>query len=229
MKMVDIRRYEMLVRVKKFGVAHADLFPSTTAGGKLFAAVSASVDGITSRGTQQAQRAVARDTSTAKAAARATLRESLLKISRMARAVAAETPGLDDKFLVPRSHSDQRLLLAARAFVENATPVRDQFVAHHMPATFLDDLAAQIDAFEGALEAHAVIKESHAAARVGIADALASGLAAVERLDAIMPNALEQQRDTLAEWQSARHVSKQSVPYPNRQKPSAPDAPKVAA
>jgi hypothetical protein len=229
MNMLDIRRYEMLVRVKEFGVAHADLFPATALGGSLFAAVGAAIDNVTSHGTTQAHRAAAGHATSAKAAARDRLRESLLKISRTARAVAVGTPELDGKFRVPRSRSDQRLVLAARAFVQEATPLRDLFVTHHLPATFLDDLAADITAFERVIQEHAEVKESRAAARAGISDALASGFAAVERLDAIVANALEHQHDMLAEWNCARHVSRISVPYPSRQQPPAPDAPKVAA
>ena len=224
MKMLDIRRYEMLVRVKEFGVAHVDLFPAPTVGGRLFGAVNASVDAITVHGAVQSHQPTARDRASIKAAARETLRESLQKIARTARAVAAETPLADGTFVVPKSRSDRRLLLAARAFVQDATPFRDQFVAHQLPATFLDDTLSQIDAFERAIQQHVTGTESRAAARAGIADAFVSGMAAVERLDAIVANALEHQPEMLAEWDSARHVSRVSVPYPGPKNTPSPPA-----
>lgn len=226
--MTDIRRYEMLVRVKEFGAAHAELFPATTLGGSLFAAVGDAVDEVTSHGTTQAHRTTERD-GDAKNAVLAMLRESLLRIGRTARAAAVDVPGLVGKFRVPPSHSEQRMLLTARAFLQDAPPFRDQFVAHRLPPTFLDDLAAEIAALERLIQGHATAKESHAAARAGISDALAAGSAAVERLDAVVRNTLEHQPDALAAWHSARRVSTQSIPYPSREKAPAPSAPPVAA
>ncbi len=42
----DIRRYEMLVRVRDFGSAQSDLFPASTLGGQAFATVAASVAAV---------------------------------------------------------------------------------------------------------------------------------------------------------------------------------------
>src|SRR5215472_11497712 len=131
MNMPDIRRYEMLVRVKEFGVAHADLFPTASVGAGLFEEVATAVDKVTQCGVTQSHRTVASNPSSDKAATRDALHASMVKIRRTAIAMKRSTPGLDGKFVLPRSHSDQRLLLAARGFLQDATPLRDQFVAHH--------------------------------------------------------------------------------------------------
>jgi hypothetical protein len=47
MKANQIRRYEMLVRVRNFAVAHADLFPPETVAGQAFAGVDAAVNELT--------------------------------------------------------------------------------------------------------------------------------------------------------------------------------------
>ena len=211
----------MLVRVKQFGVAHADLFSATTTGGGLFAAVGATVDKLTAYGVAQT-RGIVRDQRSTKTAARDALRTMLARIRRTANAITPEPPAMNGKFIVPRSRGDQRLLLAARGFLQDATPLRDQLVAHHLSATFLDDLSAAIDAFAAAIQAQADLRESLAAARAGIADTMDAGSAAVDRRDAIVPNALQHQPDILAEWQSARHISQVSIPYPSRKHPSGP-------
>jgi hypothetical protein len=222
MKMPDIRRYEMLVRVRAFGVEHADLFPAATVAGRLFVAVAAAVDQVTRCGVTQTHGATASDRPSTKTTTRNTLRALLLKVARTARAIAPETPGLDGKFVMPRSRSEQRLVLAARAFVVDATPLRDQFVAHHLPAPFLDDLAIAIDAFEQAIQARVGLRQSRAAARVGIAEALNAGASAVRRLDAVVANVLDGREETLAKWRSARHVSHVSVPGGSRKQTAAP-------
>jgi hypothetical protein len=43
MNTIETRRYEMLVKVRDFGRAHGDLFPTSSPGGKAFAAVEAAV------------------------------------------------------------------------------------------------------------------------------------------------------------------------------------------
>jgi len=65
--------------------------------------------------------------------------------------MANEVPSLEEKFRVPRNNNDQELLNAARAFLADATPLKTQFIAHEMPADFLDDLQADIDAMQAAI------------------------------------------------------------------------------
>ena len=221
MKMPEIRLYEMFERVDRFGAAHADRFPATGVSGGLFAAVGTVVDKLTAYGVAQTHR-IAREHSSTRATARATIRGLLRRIRRTVNAIEPPPPGLTGKFVVPRSNSDRRLLLAAQAFVQDATPLRDQLVAHHLSPTFLDDLTAAINTFSAATQAQAELRETAAAARAGIEDATNSGMAAVDRLDAVVPNALEQERDLLAEWYSARHVSQVSIPYASRKRAAEP-------
>src|SRR5437870_3746571 len=117
MNVLDIRRYEMLVRVRQFGAAHPDAFPATSLGGQMFAAVGLAVDALDQQGASQVPGlGAAKEATASKAAARAALHETLDAVSHTARALALDTPGLDDKFRLPRSRNDQRLLNAARAF-----------------------------------------------------------------------------------------------------------------
>lgn len=221
--MRDIRRYEMLVRLKEFGVAHADLFPAASPGGQLFAAIGAAVDELRSNAVAQAfgERDARKGTS-AKNAARDALRNALGVINRTSLTVAAGTPGLADRFRLPRSAGDQPVLAAAKAILEAATPLRDQFVAHNLPATFLDDLTATIGEFERAIDAQSKAKESRAGARANITKTLAAAHVTVRRLDPVVVNRLEDAPGLLGEWRSARHVSSLTIPYPTREEPTPP-------
>ena len=141
MNITEIRRYEMLIRVKELGAAHADAFPASSVGGQMFAAVAAAVDQLHGHVAAQASgRGAVKEATTSKAAARTTLRGTLEAISHTSRALALDTPGIADKFRVPRSRNDQRLLGAARAFIVDAQPLLDAFVTHNLPASFVDGI-----------------------------------------------------------------------------------------
>ena len=211
MNSLNTRRLEMLVRVRDFGAAHRDLFPASTLGGKMFAAVGSAVAALSQQAaSQMSGRGTARGGSSSKAVARAALREHLQAISRTARALALDNPGLDDKFRVPQTSGHQALLSAARAFADDAAPLSKAFIAHDMPTTFLTQLNADLQEFEQAIRKHAVGKDTHIAARAGIETAMEAGLTAVQRLDAIVANRLRDDPTTVAVWDSVRHVGRAS-------------------
>jgi hypothetical protein len=207
MNVLDIRRFEMLVRVRDFGDAHKDVFPAPSLAGPMFAAVGAAIAELNQQAASEVSgRGAAREGTAAKSSARADLRKILEAISQTARAMALDTHGIDDKFRMPRGGGDQRLLNAARAFAQDAQPFADAFVAHAMPATFLTDLQADIERFEQAMRDHSAGKETHIAARAAIDAAIDKGLTAVQHLDAIVLNQFRTDPSTLAVWASARHV-----------------------
>ena len=230
MRTPDIRRYEMLVQLKEFGVAHADLFPDTSGGGKLFSAINAVVDELQSQIVAQAAatRAARTGTST-RNAARDRLRATLQTLTRTAKIAAKAQPGLEAAFRFPASRGNQRFVAAARAIVQAATPLRDQIVAHHMPPTVLDDVTAAIDAFEAATVSHVQAKEARSAARVDIDATIAKAIAIVEKLDVVVEKQSEGNPALLADWRAASHVSSVTIPYPTRKQSEPPPAPTPSA
>jgi len=218
----DIRRFETGKRLKEFGMVHAALFPADTGGGKLFGQLNAEVDKL--EGYVVAQAAgdnATRNGTAAKTAARGTLHTAIKKLMRTARVVVAANGG-DEKFQLPKSRSDQRLLAAARAIVQDTTPMRDQILSHNLPATFFEDVTGTIDAFDSAIQSHAAAKESRAATQAEISKSLKTIFAIARKLDAIVANRCEGDAGVLAEWHAARHVSSVTVPYPVRKQPDPP-------
>jgi hypothetical protein len=204
---VETKRYEMLVRVRDFGVANEALFPSSSLGGQSFKAVAGAVSALSEHAAIHVSgRGSAREGTVSKAVAREALREDLDAISRTARAMALDTPGVDDKFRVPRGNGDQATLNAARAFLRDAAPLSADFIKHDMPDDFLTDLQSDIDAFEEAIRDHEAGKDTHVAARAAIESAIDAGLDAVRRLDAIVPNRLRNDAKLIASWERARRV-----------------------
>jgi hypothetical protein len=221
MKDTEVRSYEMLHRVDDFGSTHAASFPRDTLGSELFATVNATVGELDEHVTKQASGAgSAKQATTSRSEARDELRRDMEAISRTARSMAEEIPGLDDKFRLPRGNaSDQILIATARAFAEDAVPLKAEFIRHEMNANFLDDLNADITAFEQAVNAQNMNVEKRVTATAAIENALENGIKAVRRLDAIVRNKFENDPATLAAWTSASHIERSPRRTPKTTKP----------
>ncbi|HEX8178408.1 MAG TPA: hypothetical protein VF525_02585 [Pyrinomonadaceae bacterium] len=222
---LETRRYEMMTRVRDYGATQTASFPPTSLGGEQFVIVGAAVEELQRHASAQTSGAgTARQGSTSRANARAALREDLQAITRTARVLALDVPGLESKFRLPRSGSDPALLNTARAFLADAEPLKTDFIRHELPADFLDDLAADIEKFERAINSQHTGKDTHVAATAAIDDALERGLKAVQRLDVIVRNKFHDDPAALAAWTSASHVARAPKHKPVTPQPSAPSA-----
>jgi hypothetical protein len=223
----EIRKYQMLGRVRDFGAAHRDLFPARSVAGKLFAAVAAAAEALQQHETtESAGRGGEQEGAASKAAARAALRRQVGAIAHTAR--AAEVPGLGGKFRALLSCNDERLLSQARTFLKEAKPFAETFVAHELPSNFLRQLQAAIDAFEQAMQVRASGRDQRVGARARIDASMKTALHAVRRLNAIVPNRLDDPA-AVALWNMARRVDAGRVKsdeaaVPNGSEPSSSPA-----
>ena len=103
------------------------------------------------------------------------LREMVLTLNRTARVLAFETPGLENKFRLPRNTSDQFLLNAARAYAADAVPLKAGFLKHEMPADFIERLNQLITDFEKASTEKTTAVGTHVAAKITIDETVARG------------------------------------------------------
>ena len=220
MNAVQSSRYAMLVRVRDFGTAHADLFPAPSLAHETFSTVAEAVQQLSAHTVSKMSSV--RGTTT-KAMARATLLDRLEAISQTGRIIAEHTPGLEEKFVLPIDPSDQVLLMTARVFAQDADPITDRFIAHVMPETFLADLEEAIGQFEQAIHEREAGRDDRIRARAGIAAALTSGSAAVRALDAMVANRLRDDPATMAVWKRDRRVQ-----YPNRPRTAVDAAAAIA-
>ncbi|HEV7906294.1 MAG TPA: hypothetical protein VGO96_20810 [Pyrinomonadaceae bacterium] len=220
MKDSDTRRYEAFLRVREFGTSHAAQFPPNSFGAEKFSALGEVIKGLDEHATTQVSgRSTARQGVTGKAAARDELRRDLEAITRTARSMAFDTPGLDDKFRLPREPKDQELLSAARAFAVAAQPLAAEFTRRGLPANFLADLASDIESFEQAISRKTVGRAAHVAATAAIDDLIEDGMKHLRQLDTVVRNIFADDPATLAGWTSASHVeraprTKQPLPPP---------------
>jgi len=209
MDSLETRRFEMFRRVRDFGTAHASDFPAQTLGNELFNIVKNVVTELDNQATNQSSGLNTSLEGTAtKAVSRAALFDDVAAINRTARSLAYETPGLENKFRLPRRGRDQELLTAARVFAADAAPLVAAFVRHEMPADFLDTLNAHITQFEQALSQQSNGTEARVATTAAIDAAIDRGMTAVRRLDVVVKNKFQDDPATLAGWATASHTER---------------------
>lgn len=197
-------RYEMLQRVSEFGTVHRDLFPEFSVGGQAFARVNRAVEQIETHSVSKLL--AAKEGLRAKAGGRAAVTRWMKVIARTARGVLRGQPKAANKFQLPTRSSDNALLTTARAFFKEAQPIEDELIRHGLPATFLNDLREEADAFDVAIKGRHGGRAEVAAGQAGIRDALADGREAVQVLDGIVANALENDAVKFAAWLRNRRV-----------------------
>jgi hypothetical protein len=215
------RTYEKYVRVHNFGGAHTADFLATSLGHQLFLDIGTVVADFNSHAAAEASgHGDARQGTELRALARAALRERMEGIVRTARALGNEVPGIEDKFRMPRGSNDRDLINAARAFKADAEPLKAHFIAHEMPADFLDELQEDIDDFESAVSDQSSGVGNRVAAGAALDELIQRGNDIVRKLDAIVRNKYANNAAVLAEWTSASHTER----APRRAKPEQPPA-----
>jgi hypothetical protein len=207
MNSVINRTYEMFVRVQSFAAERAASFPANSLGGQTIAELRQVVEELTEAATTQTSGLSSVQRATAeRLAAREALRESMQVITRTARVMAIDMPGLENKFRLPRSGSDPALLQTARAFAADALPLKAEFLRHEMHESFIEDFKEDIAALERAMGQQNAGRGAHVSATASVESAAERGMNAVRKLDAIVRNKFREDSATLAAWESARHV-----------------------
>jgi hypothetical protein len=209
MNNVISRTLEMFVRVDAFRAERAQAFPSDSLGGQQFAIVAEAIQHLNEALTTQTSGLSSVQQATAsRTEASERLREDMQAVARTARVMAEDTPGLENKFRLPRSGSHQALLIAARAFVTDATPLKDEFLRHELHATFIEDMQADMADLERSMGGQNTARDTHVTATASIDSTFERGMKAARRLDAIVRNKYRDDPATLAAWESARHVER---------------------
>ena len=217
----DSRRYTMFERVQTFGQENAADFLPDSPGGARFAAITQILHDIDSaKAVQQLGGA------TAKEAVIETLRESLRKVVRTARAVAQDDAGFADNFHMPRQGSQAALLTAVDAtLLQLGTPgVVAPFVTHGLPADFVQHLAADRLAAANARGEVKGTDHGGVISTAAIDRLMRAGMKEVKYLDAIVHNAYAPPADQLRAWEIARTVERAA-----RRKKKPGESPTAAA
>ena len=203
------RRVEMFIRVRQFGVDNVADFPAGSIGATQFAAINTVINEVEQfAGDQAASSGDARQLFVNKDTARENLREEMFEISRTARAMIYQFDGIDVKFRMPRSQSDQNLLAAARGFYDDSEKYETDFQAYGLSATFRADLQTAIKAFENSLDPTGTAIDDQIAATANIGEAIRRGMIARRILEGVAKNKYNSNVGKLAAWLSACHIEK---------------------
>lgn len=208
MKDSEIRQLDMAQRVSEFAKTHAADFPAGSRGAELITSLDAAIASTEQQAAKQDAAALDRQENTEqKQDAINTLLEQMRAISRTARSINQHFPGIGDQFKMPRD-IDQAILNRARAFIEAATPIASEFTSRGLPAGFLIDLQAAIDASDAAENSQSAALANQTAATAGVAAALKQVTTIMRELDAVMLNKYRADPSQLAAWKSASRVEK---------------------
>jgi hypothetical protein len=203
MKKQQRYRYEMFVRVRDYGTAHAALFPESSAGSQTFARVTAAVTAIDDH---LKNRVVARaEGRKVKTTTRAAVLDGMKTLALTARRVTRPEPGTSP-FRMPKRRTVKLEIATARAFLAEAEKRQEHFVRFGLPPTFVSDFRALVDDLQRAVDVRLSSKTVRREAQAGIETTLADGLEAVRDLDAIVAIATRQDPVAYAAWQTARHI-----------------------
>lgn len=201
----ETRRYEMFVRVSNFGSDHAADFAAGGEGAKHFANLNQVIAGLdTAKAGQKTNGA------TAKEVLLDALRLDLQNIARTARAIAQDQPGFADRFKLPANPGQIALLTAADAILAelNKPGVAAKFIAHEMPADFVQSFTNDRHAVDSAQSGLETSRESGVASTATIGPLIANGMKEITYLNAIMHNKYGSNPDKLAAWHSASHIER---------------------
>ncbi|HXC24286.1 MAG TPA: hypothetical protein VNU46_00115 [Gemmatimonadaceae bacterium] len=153
-------------------------------------------------------------------ALRRTLRvDHLDPIRRVSRALKLTHPEIPSLVRLPAFDAGiDAQLSAARAIARDITPYHDLFVADGLPADFIDQLNAAIQALAQSADARRAEQQQRAATQEGIKTALANGRQAARHLDPLVRSAIKNANDpvndplALAAWERAYRAVRVTVP-----------------
>lgn len=192
--------------------AHAATRPADFPAGSRAAIVLAMLDTAIKETEQAAAKQLSanlerQESTEQKQAAINTLVEMMQAVNQIARSIDQQFPGIADQFKMGRG-GDQATLNRARAFITNATPIASDFTSRGMPATFVADMQAAVDAADSAEDRQSIARTAQSAATAAVGSALKQLRAAVRELDAIFKARYRQDPAALAAWQTASRVEK---------------------
>jgi hypothetical protein len=220
---LERRQYAMMLAVLKFETTYAIDLADDVFARECFTRLRAATATLEQFAqTKYSGKNAAREGRTVKSARREALMDDLRAINRTARALARRLPGVNEKFKLPYGASDLVFLSAARAVVADAEPLVAEFVKYSLPTDFLDDLRADIAAFEAALNDHDTASKSVADTNRVIDQGIADGMEAVRDLDALIRNKYRRDARVLGAWETASHVERAARAATATATPAAP-------
>jgi hypothetical protein len=199
---IDIRRHRTFIRSREFTAQSIDDFVE---GGAVRAKYAQLQRGITNFEQKAAAHGAAMSDAHQGTSSISEARDDLEDRLRLMRGVA-KVFGL----VLPRvpQGNDQELLQMADIYLAKATPLKAEFIAHQMPADFLERLAEEKAALQSALVERANAVGDHISAREDLDHAGDEVMAIIRDLAPMMKVTYANNPGKLAEWTAASHLER---------------------
>jgi len=200
----DSRTHQMLVRARGFFAQCINDFSEGGAARELFTGLKADINAVE-------QQAAAHGTGVSQARqGTQTRREARITILADLNAIcsAARVMGVENQFPRPPQNNDEQLLQLADVYASNALPLKVQFIAHELPAEFLEELAADKVEFQEAIAGQTNAVGDHISAREELDDAFDRAVQKVRKLNGLVEVRYANDPGKLAEWAAASHIER---------------------
>lgn len=212
-------RLEMLVRIRDFGLAIADVIPSSSPAGLRFQRVANAVAAF--EAFLQRRELARSESRRISRALRVAVKEDMAAVVQTAKRLPQT--GTDRLlFIRPLQQTSAVLVASARTFIELAKAREAAFIEFGLSPTFFADFAAHVDQLDAAVTTRNNGQSRRRETTSGLKHALADGLAAARDLDVMVPNVLRGDPVRLDYWRGARAIA--GLPRSGRSRP-APQEP----
>lgn len=200
----DSRTHQMLVRAREFFAQCINDFSEAGAARQLFTGLKTDITSVEQQGAAHGTGvSQARQGTQSRREARLTILADLNAICSAARAM-----GVESQFPRPQQGNDEQLLQLADVYAANALPLKTQFIAHELPADFLEELAADKADFQEAIAGQANAVGDHISAREELDNALDRAVQKVRKLTSLVEVRYANDPGKLAEWAAASHIER---------------------
>ena len=211
-------RYDVFGRVDTFGRDNTADFVPTSEGTKRFTNVRRIITDLDKEKANQKG-----GSATAKEVLLDALRLDLQNVARTARAIAQDEPGFAEKYRLPDSPSQTVLMTAADSVIAELKKagVAAKFIAHELPADFVQDLTDDRAAIDAAEDVQESGDQTGVASTAAVGRLVREGMKEVNYLNAIIHNKYSRNAEKLRAWQSASHIERTA----QREKKPSPKPP----
>jgi hypothetical protein len=212
------RKLDKFQREARFMADNAADFPGNSPGDK---AANLQIDVIAEIENYAAQQISGSDSSRQETSVKDDYLDDLIEmirdINRAANAFADEVPGIEQKFRLPRTRSQQNIVSTAQSFQTDATPLKAKFIEYGLDADFLTDLHDTIDHVRNRSSQADSAQGQQTTATGGLTYAIGRGMDVSRKLDAIVKIKYRNNPAKLSAWAVASHLER----APQRGQPTA--------
>jgi hypothetical protein len=167
------------------------------------------VSALTALGaTQKESIQAARGETSNQKVVRNVLLETMARIAAIAKANLATVPELSSMTMPKSTTHSAQLIIAANAMATAAQPFAATFTGEGLATTFDTDLQAAATALQASIDGRKALTATAVGATAGTAKAVTDAKGALRVLDTFVVPALAGNTTLLAQWKSAKRVSK---------------------